>query len=68
MKEQTNKLYRITTRLIETSRKGQFKAESSGWNKFDVIARHAEEAVNKCKFESDEILDEIELLNEDVIV
>lgn len=68
MKEQINKLYRITTRLIERSRKGEFKNESSRWNSFDVVARHAEEAVKKCKFEDDEILDEIELLNENIIL
>jgi len=67
MNEQTHKLYQITTRLVIRNRKGQFKEESAGWNKFNVVARHAEEAINKCKFADDEVFDEIELLNENVI-
>jgi hypothetical protein len=68
MKEQTNKLYRITTRLIDTNRKGEFKEESPRWQQFNVVARNASAAMAKCEFEPDEKLDEIELLNENVIL
>jgi hypothetical protein len=62
------KLYHITSRYIFMTKNGRFKEEWGRHQNYNVLARCATDAIDKCKFEPGEILDEIELLNEDIIV